>query len=136
MGNTTGKRSGELEETLKRLVRSQLNGEGGVKVAPDSETPNQTKRVLKSKGWTGYYVQGSVTRLEEAGGQIHAVVSVMVLSNPGRDLRMMLQGRGTAALQGRQRLPANERRNLENSALEGAVRGAVQRLTQQLRSRP
>lgn len=136
MGNTTGKRSGELEKTLKRLVREQLQGSGGIKIAPASETPSQTKRVLKSKGWTGYYIQGSVTRLEEVGGQIHAVISVMVLSNPGRDLRMMLQGRGTAALQGRQRLPPDQRRSLENSALEGAVRGAVSRLTQQLRSRP
>jgi hypothetical protein len=133
MGNTTGKRSGEIEKTLERLVRDELARGDGIKLAPPEETPAQTKKILSSKGWTGYYVQGSVTRLEEVGGQLHAVISVMVLSNPERDLRMMLQGRGSAALQGRQRPSAQELRELEDTALEGAVRGAISRLSEQLR---
>jgi hypothetical protein len=136
MGNTTGRRSGELEKTLERLVRDELARSGGIKLAPARETPSQTKRVLQGKSWTGYYVQGSVTRLEEVSGQIHAVISIMILSNPERDLRMMLQGRGTAAISGQANPSPSEQRSLEDSAIEGAVRGAISRLTEQLMSRP
>lgn len=136
MGNTTGRRAGELEKTLERLVRDELGRTEGIKLAPAQETPAQTKRVLQGKGWTGYFVQGSVTRLEEVSGQIHAVISIMILSNPERDLRMMLQGRGTAAISGQHSPSAAEQRSLEDSALEGAVRGAISRLAQQLTSRP
>lgn len=136
MGNTTKKRSGELEKTLARMVRSELSKADGVKLAPAREPLNKTKRILKAKGWTGFYIQGSVTRLELTGGKIHAVVSIMVLSNPGRDLRMMLQGRGIATVHSSGSLSSGQRRNLEDSALEGAVRGAMTRLAQTLRSRP
>jgi hypothetical protein len=136
MGNTTGRRTGELEKTLERLVRDELGRTEGVKLAPAQETPAQTKRALQGKGWTGYFVQGSVTRLEAVSGQIHAVISIMILSNPERDLRMMLQGRGTAAISGQHDPSPAEQRSLEDSALEGAVRGAISRLSQQLTSRP
>lgn len=136
MGNTTGRRSGEIEKTLARFVRQELSKAAGVKLAPAQETINQTKRVLKASRLKGYFVQGSVTRLEETGGQIHAVVSIMVLSNPGRDLRMMLQGRGIASVRGSASLSSQQQRSLEDSALEGAVRGAVSRLAQQLGRRP
>lgn len=136
MGNTTGRRAGELEKTLERLVRQELGHADGIKLAPAQETPAQTKRVLQGKGWMGYFVQGSVTRLEAVSGQIHAVISIMILSNPERDLRMMLQGRGTAAISGQHDPSPAEQRSLEDSALEGAVRGAISRLSQQLMSRP
>lgn len=131
MGNTTGVHPGRLERTLQRLVREELLRAGaGIEVAPANETVRQTKRVLQSRSLTGYYVQGSVTRLEEVAGQVHAVVSIMVLSNPGRDLRMMLQGRATAGGGGS---PSPDD---EAAALSGAVRGAISRLAQQLRSQP
>jgi hypothetical protein len=134
MGNTTGSRSGELESTLQRFVQEALNrAGGGIEVAPLNESINQTKRVLQRRRLRGYYVQGSVTRLEAVGGQVHAVVSIMVLSNPERDLRMMLQGRGMASMGN---AAGAARRRVEDAALEGAVRGAVSRLAQQLSSQP
>lgn len=136
MGNTTGRRDGELEQTLKRLVRDELGRAGGIDVAPDGETPRQTKRVLDSRGLTGYFVQGSVTRLEAVGGQIQAVVSLMVLTNPDRNLRMMLQGRGAAAVRGSASPGSAQLRELEDTALEAAVQGAVSRLAGQLTGQP
>jgi HEAT repeat protein len=135
MGNTTGKRSGELEATLATYVRSELAKASAIKLAPADESINATKRILQATKLQGYFVQGSVNRLEDVGGQVHAVVSIMVLSNPGRDLRMMLQGRGMAALQGSSSLGESQRRALENSAIEGAVRGAISRLAEQLGGR-
>jgi hypothetical protein len=133
MGNTTGRRSGELEKTLKQLVRRELGREGHIDVAPDGESVRQTKRVLAARKLSGYYVQGSVTRLEKVGGQIQAVVSIMVLTNPDRNLRMMLQGRGSAATRGGS-MSGGVERELEDSALEAAVKGAVSRLASQLRA--
>jgi hypothetical protein len=131
MGNTTGVRPGRLERTLQQLVREELLRAGsGIEVAPANEPIRRTKRILQRRNLRGYYVQGSVTRLEEVAGRVHAVVSIMVLSNPERDLRMMLQGRGTAGGQG------SASSETEQAALAGAVRGAVSRLAQQLRSQP
>ena len=137
MGNTTGRRGGDLEAALKRMLRDELGRAGQIDIAPDGETPGQTKRILDDRGLTGYFVQGSVTRLEEEAGQVQAVVSLMVLTNPDRNLRMMLQGRGAAGAAGKgSRVAPSAVRDLEDSALQAAVRGAVSKLAGQLGSQP
>jgi len=133
MGNTTSRRPGELETKLQGIVRRQLSAQSSIDVAPDGETPRETKRVLAGRQLEGYFIQGSVTRLEETSGQIHAVVSIMVLTNPDRNLRMMLQGRGSVSGASGQ-LSESRRRRLEDSAVDGAVQGAIQRLSKQLAS--
>jgi len=132
MGNTTGIRDGELEKTLGEMITNELGRAPGVKIAPPRETPNAAQKVIKKNGWAGYFLQGSVVRLEDSGGQIHALVSIMVLSNPGRDLRMMLHGRAAAGIPGGQKLSPNMAKSLQNYALKAAVKGAIQRLSQQL----
>ncbi len=134
MGNTTGQREGEVEDTLARFIREALDGAAGVKLAPAGEHPRETSKIIKREKLVGYYIQGSVNRLDEANGQISASVSIMVLSNPGRDLRMMLSGRGSASIPGAQKLTPAQTRNLQDFALKAAVQGAMQRLLEQLAS--
>ena len=132
MGNTTDVRPGELEKTLGEMITKELGSAAGVKIAPPRETPSDASKVIKKNGWDGYFLQGSVVRLEDSGGQIHALVSIMVLSNPGRDLRMMLHGRAAAGIPGGTKLTPNMAKSLQNYALKAAVKGAIQRLSQQL----
>lgn len=132
MGNTTDVRPGELEKTLGDMITEELGKAAGVQLAPPGQTPADAQKVIKKNGWAGYFLQGSVVRLEDSGGQIHALVSIMVLSNPGRDLRMMLHGRAAAGIPGGQELTPNMAKSLQNYALKAAVKGAIERLSQQL----
>jgi hypothetical protein len=136
MGNTTGVRPGELETTLAALIKTELEQSGGVQLAPDGETPSAAGKVIKAHGWTGYFIQGSVVRLEEVEGQVHALISIMVLSNPGRDLRMMLHGRASAGMPAGQKIAPTQVKGLQDYALKASVKGAIQRLAEQLRSGP
>jgi hypothetical protein len=137
MGNTTGERPGELEKTLGRFISEELERSEGVKLAPPGELPRETTAILKKNSrWKSYYIQGAINRLEVVEDSISASVSLMILSNPGRDLRMMLSGRGSAGVPGVTKLSPTQLQGLQDYAIKAAVEGAMQRLIEQLNSQP
>ncbi len=106
------------KEILARLAR-ELEG---VEVAPDGETNAAAQRVIQRRNLTGYYLDSSVVSLGEAGGGTRAVVSVILNTYPGRDMRAILQGSAT--------VPGATGPAAQEQALEGALRGALRRLPQ------
>lgn len=106
------------KEILMRLAR-ELEG---VEVAPDGETNAAAQRVLQRRNLTGYYLDSSVVTLGDAAGGTRAVVSVILNTYPGRDMRAILQGSAT--------VPGATGPAAQEQALEGALRGALRRLPQ------
>ena len=106
------------KEILARLAR-ELEG---VEVAPDGESNAAAQRVIQRRNLTGYYLDSSVVSLGEAGGGTRAVVSVILNTYPGRDMRAILQGSAT--------VPGATGPAAQEQALEGALRGALRRLPQ------
>ena len=98
----------------------QLLGLEGVELAPDDLTPADAKREITQRKLQGYYLESSVVTLEPKGAGVRAVVSVIVLSYPGRDMRGMLRGAATAS--GRYSAETAEQ------AVQGALVGALRRL--------
>lgn len=132
MGNKAGVRGDEAKALLRRFLSEEIGAAAGVVITPADETPAQTTKVLKQKRLTGYWVDGSITKLARENGNIRAEISLMVLTNPGRDLRMMLSGAAQVSANGRL-TPALET-DLQNQALKGAASGAVRRLVGQLQA--
>jgi len=132
MGNRAGVRGDEAKALLRRFLSDEIGAAPGVVITPQDETPAQTTKILKQKRLTGYWVDGSITKLTRENGNIRAEISLMVMTNPGRDLRMMLSGAAQVSAGGRM-TPALET-DLQNQALKGAATGAVRRLVSQLQA--
>jgi len=101
-------------------LSEQLLGLEGVELAPDDLTPADAKREIARRKLHGYYIESSVVTLEPKGAGVRAVVSIIVLSYPGRDMRGMLRGAATAS--GRYSTETAEQ------AVQGAFVGALRRL--------
>ncbi len=92
----------------------------GVELAPDDLSPADAKSELARRRLHGFYLESSVVTLEPKGPGVRAVVSIIVLSYPGRDMRGMLRGAATAS--GRYSAMTAEQ------AIQGAFVGALRRL--------
>lgn len=111
--------------TLQRaqdFLKQQVASMDGVRVAPDGENNRAAERILREARLTGYYVDSSIVRIEETGAGTRAVVSVIVGTYPGRDMRAILQGAAT--------VPGATGEAAVRAAIEGALRGAMRRLPQ------
>jgi len=106
----------------RAVLEREIASMDGVEVAPESETNATARRVIQRRRLTGYYIDSSVVSLETEGGNTRAVVSVILGTYPGRDMRAILQGRAT--------VPGATDEQARQQALEGALRGAIRRLPQ------
>ncbi len=123
-GNQAGVDSATLQRA-RAFIEGQLRAMNGVQVAPESETNAQARRVLRRAGLTGYYVDASIVSVEENASGTRAVVSVILNTYPGRDMRAILQGAAT--------VPGARGEQAARQAVEGALRGALRRLPQAMR---
>jgi len=127
MGNRSGVRENELKGVLKRAIRDALGRSGSVRIAPDGESPQVSERAIKRDRLDGYFLTGSVLKMQPgAPGMLHAEVSVMVLTNPGRDLRMMLNGSADISSNGPNDTSA------QDEVLQHAAASAVRRFASQI----
>ncbi len=101
-----------LSEQLVRLE--------GVELAPDDLSPAEVKSEVQRRKLHGFHLESSVVTLEPKGGGVRAVVSIIVLSNPGRDMRGMLRGAATAS--------GPYSAETAEQAIQGAFVGALRRL--------
>jgi hypothetical protein len=102
------------------FLSEQLLALHGVELAPDDLTPADAKREIAQRRLHGYYLESSIVTLEPKGPGVRAVVSIIVLSYPARDMRGMLRGAATAS--GRYSAATAEQ------AVQGAFVGALRRL--------
>jgi hypothetical protein len=113
---------------LREHVVKEVAGLSGVRIAPENEGQAQATSVLRSKKLVGYYLDSSVTKIEEKpGGALRAQVSIIVGTYPGRAMRVMLSGAATVSGSGTGDLAKVQ-------AVEAAFTGALRRLPQAMES--
>lgn len=111
-----------LQQAREALVREARQMDGVV-VASTREGPAKVKQTLEKRKLLGYHLESSVVKLEKSSSGTRAVVSVILATYPGRDMRAMLQGSATAPGAGS---------DTAVRAIEGALKGALRRLPQAL----
>lgn len=124
-----GNQAGVDAATLQRaraFIQGQLRAMSGVRVAPDRESNAQARRAIQRQGLTGYFVDVSIVSVEENATGTRAVVSVILNTYPGRDMRAILQGAAT--------VPGARGPQAAQQAIEGALRGALRRLPQAMQA--
>lgn len=135
MANRSAVRGDELRQRFRELVFAELRAAGSVAVVPDQPAPDLVAQITRRR-LTRYFVEGTVARVTRnlnTNGtvSVRAEISLMILSDPGRDLRMILSG-AAAAEQSRDTFNPTAERQMQDRALEGAVRGAFTRLLRTL----
>ena len=79
------------------MLRERVQSIDGVVLAPADEPPSQVRSVLRARNLRGYYIESSVTSIEQKpGGGVRAQVSVIVATYPDRAMRAIMQGAATA----------------------------------------
>jgi hypothetical protein len=123
-----GTKNLRLDPAIVRVARDvvarEAAGIAGVEVAPEQETNAQARAVIQRRRLAGYYLDASIVSVETNGTGTRAVVSIIVATYPGRDMRSILQGAAT--------VPGGRGPDAERQAIEGALRGALRRLGQAL----
>ena len=118
-------RVSHIDDKILSRVRQHLSDSvaklDGVVLAPDNESSKQVKAVLKKRMLIGYYVDSSVVQIERRENGIRAVVSLILGTYPGRDMRAMLQG--AASVHGATGPDA------QMQALEGAIMSALRQMS-------
>jgi hypothetical protein len=122
MPGTSERLDRDTLRAARAFIQQQVSQIEGVVVAPENESSSAASRVLRSRRLTGYYLDSSIVRIENQSGGTRAVVSVIVNTYPGRDMRVILQG--AATVQGATGATARQQ------AVQGALTGALRRLPQ------
>ena len=103
-------------------LEQALRGIDGVRIAPAGEANVAAQRVVRREHLTCFFLDCSVVSLGPENGGTRAVVSVILATYPGRDMRAMLRGAAT--------VPGATGASAERMAIQGAIRGALRRLPQ------
>lgn len=104
-------------------LRARLAQLDGVVLAPLDETPTAVRSVLRARSLKGFYIDSSVTKVEnKPGGGTRVAVSVILATYPERAMRAIMQGAATAV----------GGSDATGQAAEGAFRSAVSQLPQAL----
>ncbi|MEM6954727.1 MAG: hypothetical protein AAF645_03535, partial [Myxococcota bacterium] len=117
---------GDLVAHAAQYLRSQIESMDGVSMAPQDESRNAANRAIRRNNLTGYFIDSSIVRVEETDVGTRVVVSVIVNTYPGRDMRAILNGAAT--------VPGASGARAIRAAMEGALRSATRRLLQAMES--
>ncbi len=112
--------SPEVTAEARRVTERTLAGMDAVWVARGDESPATVNKLLKQQKLHGFIVDSSIVTLESTPSGLRAVVSVIVGTYPGRDIRAMLRGAATAQ--------GGDERNASVRAVSGAMQGALRQL--------
>jgi len=126
-GDRVGLPATEISRLHDYVVRT-VQAIEGVVIAPERESESAARSVISQRRLAGFYVDGSVTKVEvRPDGAVRAEVSVVVGMYPGRSIKAMLSG--AATVPGGGSSPVARQR-----AIEGAFTGALRRLPQAMRA--
>lgn len=138
LGNRSAVRGDEMSRRFRSVLQRELRQDAKFVVRPDDSATEFEANVRRHR-LDRYWLEGTIGTLRRAQGpgivNVRCEISLMVLTDPDRNLRMMLQSAGTAQEREALFTPLVERRMQEQS-LESAVRGAVSRLARTLAANP
>jgi len=107
--------------TAHQTLKARVQEIDGVVLAPPNESSSSAEQVMRNRKLKGFYLESSVTSIEnKPDGGVRAVVSLIVATYPGRDMRAVMQGAATALGGG----------DIKGQAVEAAFKSALRQLPQ------
>lgn len=92
---TTAGVSDATRAAAREAIRRAVGAMDGVVLAPDGEAAAATTRVLRSRSLSGFYLDSSISTVEDTSAGVRVAVQIIVQDYPGRNMRAMLSGRAT-----------------------------------------
>ncbi len=133
MGDASGTGRDDLKESLRHAVMDEAGRTLGYALLPEGAGAADIEKLTKSKGVQAYLIQGSIVRIVNQGGSIEAQVSLILLSNPGNEIRAMVTGKAKIDVPSGTSDPA-ALSDIAKEAVDAAGRGGFHGLTQHLES--
>jgi len=135
--NRSSFRHDELDEVLSREVLRNLVVLRGVAVLREGQTSTESEQQIRRRRLPKLRLEGSLNRVDRRMVNrqvaVRCEVSLMLMDEPGRSLRSVLNGAATHASAPRGARTEQERR-LAEQALSGAVRSAMSGAAQAIAS--
>jgi len=129
MENRSRFRDDSLEQLLTAEVNRSLLVLRGVAVFPAGQIPREAQRQIQRRNLNHLRLEGSVSRVDRSVRrrqlQVRCEVSLMLMDEPGRNMRGVLNGAATGSSP-RSGPRRTQEQRLARQALTGAVRSAMQ----------
>jgi hypothetical protein len=118
-----------LANTLQREVSRNLLVLRGVAVLREGHEPPDATREIRRRRLPKLRLEGSLNTVERTHQrrqvQVRCEVSLMLMQEPGREIRSVLNGAATGSQPSRRGRRTQQERELAQQALTGAVRSAM-----------
>lgn len=86
VANSTGRAQTDVERIVLASIRQKLDAAGSVQLAPNTETPDRAREVMKSRKMKGFYLAIAVDRFDYADGNLRVKVKIGVFNYPNKAL--------------------------------------------------
>ena len=86
VANQTGRTQADVDRIVLTSVRHKLEAAGSVLFAPEAESPEKAREVLKSRKMKGFYLAIAADRFDYAGGNLRVKVKIGVFNYPNKSL--------------------------------------------------
>ncbi len=127
VGTSRARGAGERERRwLAEAMHRELRALGAevMDASSNARAMREEQRRARDRGARTYRVDGSLVEVKETERGMHAVVSVVLNTHPGRAIRAMMRGAAT--------VPGARDEAARKLAIEGAARGALRRIRRAL----
>jgi hypothetical protein len=86
VANSTGRAQTEVERIVLKSIRQKLEAAGVVQLAPNTETPDKAREVMKSRKMKGFYLAIAVEKFDYSDGNLRVKVKLGVFNYPNKAL--------------------------------------------------
>lgn len=86
VANSTGRAQTEVERIVLKSIRAKLDGSGVVQLAPNTETPDRAREVIKGRKLKGFYLAIAVDQFDYRDGNLKVKVKIGVFNYPNKAL--------------------------------------------------
>lgn len=86
IANATGRNQSDVERIVLKSIKDKLDASGVVQLAPNSETPDKARSVMKARSMKGFYLAIAVDKFEYVDGNLRVKIKIGVFNYPNKSL--------------------------------------------------
>jgi hypothetical protein len=131
MGSKLKVKNLDIKNLLQDYILKELKNNPKVIILAESTSQEEIRKLIQRNGLLGYFIEGSLTRLETLPSsdevEVKCKISLMVMDNLTKDLKMMLSGSASVIDEAYSFNPKKESA-MQKMAIKAAVNATISRL--------